>query len=278
MSWVARALPAKRVWTQPSRISWATCSAEPVWTIAGPPTSRTFLPAARVARIASATPWRLTALGFSLETFEPMKPNRRRLARPLGRDDADARRGRRRSACPSVDVGHRHAPGRLASTGRRRSRSPSPGRRRRPSGRRGGPGSAGWSCCRSRRGRPRRCRPATTWASSGWTGEAPCSTRSPRIASSSAGRAGPDGDPGVARVDPPGADRALADLERPAHLEDAVEDLGQEQRVDDVAADLDLLDHPLVRARRGRVPPVVAVHGIGVLPVIEAPRSPLILF
>ena len=45
-------------------------------TIAGPPTSNTFFPAARVARIASTTPLTLTAFGFSLETVEFMKPNR----------------------------------------------------------------------------------------------------------------------------------------------------------------------------------------------------------
>ena len=63
---------------------------------------------------------------------------------------------------------------------------------------------------------------------------------------------GPDRDPGVARVGPPHADLALADLERPAHQQDAVEDLGQEQRVDDVAADLDLLDDARRRSRPGR--------------------------
>ena len=57
------------------------------------------------------------------------------------------------------------------------------------------------------------------------------------------GRTGPDRDLGVARVDPPGANPALADLERPAHLQDPVEDLGQEERVDDVPPDLHLFDH-----------------------------------
>ena len=59
---------------------------------------------------------------------------------------------------------------------------------------------------------------------------------------------GPDRDPGVARVGTAHADLALADLERSAHQQDAIEDLGQQQRVDDMAADLDLLDH----ARRFR--------------------------
>ena len=184
---------------------------------------------ARVARIDSATPARLTALGFSLETFEPMKPKRvspRAAVRPAATrhagmpdDDRQARSSRRSSP--------RTAP--TGPPGRRRSRSPSPGRPRRPSARRGGPASADWSCCRTPRGRPRRCRPRTTRASSGLTGVAPCSTRSPRIASSSAARSAPDGDPGVAGVDPPGADPALPDLEGPPHLEDPVEDLRQER-------------------------------------------------
>ena len=75
MSWVARALPAKSTWTQPSLISRAACPAEPVCTIAGPPTMSTFWPAARVLRIASTTPRTLIDLGFSLETAELMKPN-----------------------------------------------------------------------------------------------------------------------------------------------------------------------------------------------------------
>ncbi len=119
-----------------------------------------------------------------------------------------------------------------------------------------------------------------TFASSGLTGEAPCSTRSPRISSSSAAEAGADRDPGVARVDPPGADLAFADLERPAHLQDPVEDLGQEQRVDDMSPDLHLFDHARVRLRgRGvALPPVVAVHGVGILPglVVGRPPTPIL--
>ena len=54
---------------------------------------------------------------------------------------------------------------------------------------------------------------------------------------------GLDRDPRVARIGAMHADLALADLERPPHQQDAVEDLGKQERVDDVAADLDLLDH-----------------------------------
>ena len=54
---------------------------------------------------------------------------------------------------------------------------------------------------------------------------------------------GLDRDPCIARIGPVHADLALADLERSAHQEDAIQDLGQEQRVDDMAANLDLLDH-----------------------------------
>ena len=74
-----------------------------------------------------------------------------------------------------------------------------------------------------------------------------------------AGGGRPDGDPGVARVDPPRADPALADLERPPHLEDPVEDLRQQQRIDDVAADLDLF-HGRGRLLRRRVLPFLSRH------------------
>ena len=102
------------------------------------------------------------------------------------------------------------------------------------------------------------------WRPRGCTGEAPCSTRSPRISSSGRVALGLDRDPRVARVDPPDADLALADLERPAHLKDAIEDLGQEQRVDDVPADLDFLDRAIAAARgaqRSRSRNCVARHG-----------------
>ena len=56
------------------------------------------------------------------------------------------------------------------------------------------------------------------------------------------GRVGVDADPRVAGVGPLDADRALVDLERPPHLEDAVKDLRQQERIDDVAANLDLVD------------------------------------
>ena len=53
-----------------------------------------------------------------------------------------------------------------------------------------------------------------------------------------------DPDPGVARVRPADTDLALVDLEGAAHLENSIEDLGKQQRVDDVPADLDLVDGP----------------------------------
>src|SRR4051812_3790561 len=46
MSWATRALAARRVWTQPARVSSATCPAAPPHAMAGPPTRRTDLPAA----------------------------------------------------------------------------------------------------------------------------------------------------------------------------------------------------------------------------------------
>ena len=57
------------------------------------------------------------------------------------------------------------------------------------------------------------------------------------------GRVRPDRDPGVARIRPADPDLAFVDLERPPHLKDPIEDLGEQERVDDVAANLDLIDH-----------------------------------
>ena len=51
-----------------------------------------------------------------------------------------------------------------------------------------------------------------------------------------------DGDAGVARIDPPRADLALANLERSADLQDPIQDLRQDQGIDDMAANLDLFD------------------------------------
>ena len=58
------------------------------------------------------------------------------------------------------------------------------------------------------------------------------------------GAIGPDPDAGVARVGSANTDLALVDLEAAAHLQNAVEDLGQQERVDDVTADLDLINDP----------------------------------
>lgn len=56
------------------------------------------------------------------------------------------------------------------------------------------------------------------------------------------GAIGPDPDPGIARVGSADSDLALVDLEAASHLENAVEDLGQQERIDDVSADLDLVN------------------------------------
>ena len=249
MSWVARALPAKRTWTQPSRINWATCAAEPVCTIAGPPTSSTFFPAARVARMASTTPCTLTDLGFSLETVELMKPNRADLARPLDRQHAHPRvPDHDRHA--DLDADHRDAP-RLA--GGAVDHDPAvhllvvhvdPSAAQADLGRLVGravealgerAGDIGRDDLRVLRMDRR-----------GAVLDEVAQDRLERLVV-----VGLDGDPGVARVGSPHADLALADLERSPHQQDAVEDLGQEQRVDDMAADLDLLDHSRRRSRPG---------------------------
>ncbi len=56
------------------------------------------------------------------------------------------------------------------------------------------------------------------------------------------GVAGLDLDQGVAWIAPGLADADLLDAEGAARRGDAVEDFGQDQAVDDVAADLDILD------------------------------------
>ncbi len=56
------------------------------------------------------------------------------------------------------------------------------------------------------------------------------------------GRIGPDRDAGVAGIDSPRADHAFSDLELAPHLENPVQNLGQDERVDDMTVNLDLLD------------------------------------
>ena len=62
------------------------------------------------------------------------------------------------------------------------------------------------------------------------------------MASSSDGARGLHGDPRKARINPARADPAFPDFERAAHLENAIENLGQQQRVENVAANLDFFN------------------------------------
>ena len=155
-------------------------------------------------------------------------------------DDDRHRRARRRSSARS---------GPCRWPGRRRRRSPSPGRPPRSTGRRGGLRSAGWSCCKSLRERRRPCRPrpagnrAAPWARR--RGRLICA----RIACSSFARlrrcTSTRAKLGSLRAWPIGD---LLDAKRAAGRGDQVEHLGQDQAVDDVAADLDVFDE-----RRGRL-------------------------
>ena len=68
ISWVAKAFPAKITSMNPSLISWATMPAEPVWTIAGPPTSAILPPLDLISLISDATSLIMLIIGFSDET------------------------------------------------------------------------------------------------------------------------------------------------------------------------------------------------------------------
>ena len=75
MSWVATALPPNRAPTYPARMRRASCAPEPVWTTAGPTTAIVSLPSSRTRRSRRATSRTIWALGFSLDTAEPMNSN-----------------------------------------------------------------------------------------------------------------------------------------------------------------------------------------------------------
>ena len=73
MSWTASALPANRTWTYPSSIRRDRERLAPVCTTAGPATTRTRPPSARIWRISAAI-WAIrTFLGFSADTSLAMK-------------------------------------------------------------------------------------------------------------------------------------------------------------------------------------------------------------
>ncbi len=76
----------------------------------------------------------------------------------------------------------------------------------------------------------------TSWQSCCAVGTAPWSAIWARISASSVGRLGPHFDQRKAGIGARLADRDLLDPKRPAAGRDQVEDLGQDQAVDDVAA------------------------------------------
>ena len=242
MSWVASALPAKTVWIQPSRINRATWGTEPVCTIAGPPTIRTFLPAARVWRIASATLRRLTDLGFSLETVELMKPKRL--------DSRGRSTGSTRTPAWPTTIGiptvtrimgtHRA----VAAFGVKDDPAvhllvlnvdPAP-----PVANLGPLVRRAVKRLRKRAGDVGRNRARVL----GVNRRGPVLDQVAEDGVDRLGRLRLDPDPRIARVGSPNADLALVDLERAPHLENPIEDLGKQQRVDDVSPDLDLVDGP----------------------------------
>ena len=104
------------------------------------------------------------SLGLFGRDVLSMNSNVWRSAELLVRETRARRHGRRRTACPARRRSSARS-GPCATPGRRRCRNPSPGRPPRSSGRPGGLRSAGWSCCKSLRERPRPCRPRTSWQS-----------------------------------------------------------------------------------------------------------------
>ena len=173
MSWVAKPLPAKSTSIHPPATSCATAGAPPVCTTAGPHTASTRPPAvlggAQRGRPPAATS---SAFGFSDDTSEFMN-SKWRMSRSW------------RGGCtrtPSWPTTTR-SPARMRCIGhgadawpveRRRSRSPSPGSRRRATGRRCGRRCRGWSSSGSRRAGRRRRRRSTSSASWWVTRLTPC--------------------------------------------------------------------------------------------------------
>ena len=91
---------------------------------------------------------------------------------------------------------------------------------------------------------------ATVWQSWSVVGTAPWSANLAQDQVQRLAVGGPDLDQGVARVVAGLADGDLLDLKRAAVAENAVQDLGQDQAVDDMAANFDFFDGiQLFRAR-----------------------------
>ena len=242
MSCVARALPAKTVWIQPSRISAATWGTDPVCTIAGPPTSEYLL--AGGAGLADGLGHALEADGLGLLAGNrgAHEAEERGLARPLDGKHAHPRVADH-DGHAKRHMDHRHA----AGHSRRRIECDAAVHLlvlhvdpaaleanlralvgRAIEGVRKGTRDVGGNRARifgvNRRGTML---------------DQVADDRVDRL-----GAVGPDADPRVARVGSANADLALVDLEAAAHLQDAIEDLGQQERVDNVAANLDLVDDP----------------------------------
>ena len=109
MSWVARALPAKRRLRPRLRIKRATCGAEPVWTIAGPPTAAgPSCPPPWSARMPSATSRTADRLGLLARDARLHEPERLASRGRLERQDAKTcGRVADTIGMPASHVGHR---------------------------------------------------------------------------------------------------------------------------------------------------------------------------
>ena len=244
MSWVAKPLPANSTSIQPSRTRRGD-----VGPGAGVDDGRP----AHGQHLARPRPWparmrvghvgheqRLGLLRRHLRGHELERARRRGAARAAApaRRRCRPRPGRRsRTRCIGDGAG-------TVPSSARRARSPSPGSRRRPSGRRPAPRSAGWWWSRSRRAARRRDRRRHQLGVGlhrrGWP-------RGPGARSSSASSS-------VLVVGASTSMRArlasvlVLPMSTSTHAvvgaggEDHVQHLGQDQRVDDVALDLDDLD------------------------------------
>ena len=236
MSWVAKPLPAKSTSIQPSRTSRATSGPAPVWITAGPHTA-SILPPVLAARMRAATSPTSRPFGFSDETSDAMNSNG--LA-PRGRSGGAARARRR---------------------DRRRSRSPARTRcigavRRRPSASRTTAQSiSGFSTSTQWPPMPDRRRQVGGGVEARGQDAVGVAGNQPRVLDGHAVGAvhlqlgqkggedllvvGDDLDAGPARVGVGLADLHVDDAVVGAGRDDHVEHLGQDQRVDDVALDLD---------------------------------------
>ncbi len=211
-----------------------------MWTIAGPRTATIFLPASRFSRMSRATRATTSRLGFSEETADPMNSKARDAwSWPSGTTRMPPATHDQKVARPDLDQGYR-ARGRRPP-GRPGCRSPSPATRPGSTGLPSARTSRGWWWSRSPPGRPRLPGPASSRTSCCSTSSTPCCCRSRRILSSWTSSAAVTRRTARRMVVLLPAHLEAEDAVLSAAFEDVVEHPRQEERIDDVALELDVL-------------------------------------